>query len=63
MSALEKLYGDSAIDFVEIREIWNFNLEEEFFLISSIVADYPFVTMVKFPGVPLYPVGFSTFIH
>ncbi|KAI0497047.1 hypothetical protein KFK09_023375 [Dendrobium nobile] len=61
-SAPQMLYGDyaaavDAVDSVEIREVWNFNLEEEFFLISSIVADYPFVAIdSEFPGVPLRPV-------
>ncbi|KAH0464405.1 hypothetical protein IEQ34_007191 [Dendrobium chrysotoxum] len=57
MWSLDNLNGDFAADSVEIREVWDSNLEEELSLIRSIVADYPFVSMdTKFPGVALVPV-------
>ena len=50
MSILPK--GDS----VQIREVWNDNLEEEFMLIHEIVDEYNYVAMdTKFHGVVLRP--------
>ena len=42
----------------EIREVWNFNLYEEFMQICQLVQEYPFVAMdTEFPGIVAKPVG------
>lgn len=42
----------------EIREVWSFNLYEEFMQICRLVKDFPFVAMdTEFPGIVAKPVG------
>lgn len=43
----------------EIREVWAYNLHEEFSQICRLVADYPFVAMdTEFPGIVAKPMGY-----
>merc|ERR1711962_51143 len=42
----------------EIREVWSYNLYEEFTQICRLVQDYPFVAMdTEFPGIVAKPTG------
>ena len=41
-----------------IREVWNFNLDEEIWNICQVVKDFPFIAMdTEFPGVVAKPTG------
>ncbi|CAH2037439.1 unnamed protein product [Thlaspi arvense] len=44
--------GQKEDDSIEIREVWNDNLEEEMYLISQVVGHFPYVAMdTEFPGI------------
>jgi len=48
----------SSLPVLEIREVWNYNLYEEFMQICQLVKSYPFVAMdTEFPGIVAKPMG------
>lgn len=54
----ESVNNSTSTSSSEIREVWNFNLYEEFMQICQIVKDYPFVAMdTEFPGIVAKPIG------